>query len=395
MDTKTLITPADRITKLPKYIFVELDEMKCEAKKNGIEFIDLGIGNPDGCTAEPIVEAAIRSIKDPKSHGYPAFRGKKELKDAIAGWMKSRYDVTIDPENEIQVLTGAKEGLALTAFAFTNPGDINIVPDPYYPVLARGTWASGGETYHIPLLPENNFLPDIDAIPDEVAEKAKLFIINYPNNPTGAVAPREFLEKVVAFCRKHSILLLSDLAYGEVCFGDYRPLSIFNIEGAKEIAVEIHSWSKTFNMAGWRAGFVTGRKEFIEAIFAMKTNLDYGTPTVVQDAATKALQMDYSYVVPTMKKYERRRDILVEKLRELGWEVEPPKATMYFWLPTPNNMPSMDFCKKLLKEAGVVVTPGIAFGQGSDKYFRLSTVQPEELLIEAMERMKKAGIRYQ
>lgn len=395
METTTMIKPSDKILNIPKYIFVELDEWKEEARKQGKNLIDLGIGNPDGATPSPVVEAAIQSIQKVESHGYPCFKGKLEFRQHISNWMKDRYNVEIDPETEIQTLSGAKEGLASVAMAFTNPGDINIVPDPYYPVLSRGTWISSGTVHHVPLLEENSFLPDLDSIPEEVAQRAKIFFINYPNNPTGATAPREFLEKMVNFCRKYNILLVSDLAYGEICYDGYRPISIFEIEGAKDVAVEFHSFSKTFNMAGWRVGFVVGRKEYVEAIHAMKTNMDYGTSTIVQDAAIKALSMDYSNVVPTITNYQRRRDILVEKLANLGWEVKSPKATMYFWLKVPKGFTSKEFCKMVLDKTGVVFTPGMAFGEYSDGYFRLSTVQPDEKILEALDRLEKSGIRYQ
>ncbi len=395
METKILIKPSDKILNIPKYIFAELAEWKEEAKAKGLNLIDLSIGNPDGATAKPVVDAAIDSICKPESHGYPDFRGKKEFRDHISKWMKKRYNVDINPDTEIQTLSGAKEGLANIALAFTNPGDINIVPDPYYPVLSRGTWISSGEVFHVPLTEENDFLPDLDSIPEEVAQKAKLFFINYPNNPTGATAPKEFLEKMVAFCKKHSILLVSDLAYGEICYDGYRPTSIFEIEGAKDIAVEFHSFSKTFNMAGWRIGFVVGRREYIDAIYAMKTNMDYGTATIVQDAAIEALSMDYSYIQPTVDNYQRRRNLLIERLADFGWKVKKMDATMYFWLKVPKGYTSKEFCKMVLDKTGVVLTPGIAFGNHSDGYFRISTVQPDEKIIEALDRLEKHGIKYE
>lgn len=395
MHTKTTIKPSDKILNIPKYIFAELDEWKQEARERGLDLIDLGIGNPDRPTPDPIVQAAIESIKCASSHGYPCFRGKKEFRDEIKRWMKSRYNIELDESMSVQTLSGAKEGLANVALAFTNPGDINIVPDPYYPVMSRGTWIAGGEVYNVPLKEENNFLPDLDSIPEDIAQKAKIFMINYPNNPTGAVATKEFLEKLVKFCKKYNILLVYDLAYGEICFDGYRPLSIFEIEEAKEIAVEFHSFSKTFNMAGWRIGFVIGKKEFIEAIYAMKTNMDYGTATIVQDAAIKALQMDYKEIKPTIDAYSRRRDLLVEGFKSLGWDVKKPIATMYFWLKVPNGLGSKKFCRKILDETGVVFTPGIAFGSHSDGYFRISTVQPDEKIIEAFDRLKKYGLKYE
>lgn len=396
MNTKQInIIPADRLLNMEKYIFAELDEWKVEARAKGADLIDLGIGNPDGATPEPVVEAAVKSIRDPKSHGYPSFKGKKEFQDAIVTWMKKRYNVEVDSDFSIQTLSGAKEGLANIAFAYTNPGDVNIVPDPYYPVLSRGTWLAGGSVHHVVLKEENNFLPDLDSIPKEVAQKAKLMFLNFPNNPTAALAPKWFLEKAVKFCTENNILLISDLAYGEVCYGDYRPISIFSIEGAKDIAIEVHTFSKTFNMAGWRIGFVLGKKEFVDTVFTMKTNVDYGTATIVQDAAITALEMPYEHVEKTMKKYQKRRDFMIPALNELGWNLKMTEATMYLWLKVPNKRKSKEFCKFVMDTTGVVFTPGVAFGALSDDYFRVSLVQSEEKLKEAVERLKKAGIKYE
>lgn len=394
MKTKTRIQPSDKVSSLPKYIFAELDEWKEIERAKGKDLIDLGIGNPDGPTPQPIVDAAVKSMQNSKNHGYPCFKGKIEFRREISKWMKRRYDVDIDPETEIQTLVGAKEGLANVAMAFTNPGDINLVPDPYYPVLSRGTWIASGEVHHLPLTPENDFLPDLDSIPEEIAQKAKIFFINYPNNPTAAVAPREFLVKLVDFCKKYNILLCYDLAYGEVCFDGYRPPSIFSIEGAKDIAVEYHSFSKTFNMAGWRVGFVVGNAEYIKAIHDMKTNTDYGTCAIMQDAAIAAMQMDYSHVQKIMENYTRRRLFLIESFEELGWNLKKTNATMYLWLKVPEGYDSKAWCKMILEKTGVVFTPGIAFGTHSDGYFRVSMVQPDEKLKEAVKRLKEAGISY-
>lgn len=392
---KVKITPADKITNLDKYIFVELDEQKEEARKRGIDLIDLGIGNPDRPTPKYIVNKTIKSMKNPKNHGYPDFRGKSDFQSTIKDWMEKRYSLKLDDDFIAQAMNGGKEGIAHVSMAFTNPGDINIVPDPYYPVLSRATWAAGAEVYHTPLLEENDFLPDLDSIPEDIAIKAKAFIINYPNNPTGAIATKEFLEKLVKFCTKYEILLISDLAYGEVCYEKYRPYSIFAIEGAKDVALEVHTCSKTFNMAGWRVGFVIGKKELVDTVFAMKLNFDYGTSNIMQDAAIAAMKMPYKYVEETMKKYEQRRDYLAKEFEELGWKVRKPKATMYFWLKVPRGMKSKEFCKMVMDQTGVVFTPGIAFGKRGDDYFRVSTVQDIKRLKEAIKRLKQANIRYE
>lgn len=396
METTKKIQPSDRILNLPKYVFAQLAELKEEAIKNGVDVIDISIGNPDGATPKPVVDVALKSIKDPINHGYPNFRGKIELRKAIASWMKKRYDVEIDPNKEVQTLIGEKEGLANVALAYTNPNDINIIPDPYYPVLCRGTLIAGGKPFFVQLKEENKFLIDLSDIPTDVAKKAKMFFINYPNNPTGAIAPKSFLNDVVQFCKEYGILLISDLAYGEVCFGDYRPHSIFSIDGAKDVAMEFHSFTKTFNMAGWRCGFAVGKEEFINNLYAMKSNVDYGTSTIVQDACIEALSMPISYVKEIMDIYHKRREIMAKGFTDLGFYAPRSEATMYFWIKIPSKFKSsMEFTKYVLDKTGVIVTPGSAFGSLSDDHFRVSLVQPNERIKEVFERFKKAGIKYE
>ena len=390
------IRPAEKITNMPKYIFAQLAEMKQKAIEKGIDVIDISIGNPDGATPDPVVQVAVEAIQNPINHGYPNFRGKPELRKAIADWMKRRYNVTVDPNKEIQTLIGEKEGLANIALAYTNPGDTNIIPDPYYPVLCRGTLVAGGIPYFVKMKEENRFLIDLSEIPTDVAKKAKMFFINYPNNPTGAVAPKSFLTDIVNFCREYNILLISDLAYGEVCFSNYRPYSIFNIEGAKDIAMEFHSFTKTFNMAGWRCGFAVGKEEFISTLYAMKSNIDYGTSTIVQDACIAALTMDDSYVKHIMDKYDARREIVAKGFTDLGFYAPRSDATMYFWIRIPSKFKSsMEFCKYLLEKTGVLVTPGSAFGAMSDDRFRVSLVQPILRMQEVFRRFREAGIKYE
>ena len=394
VETKINIKPADRILKLPRYIFAQLADMKQQAIKNGVDVIDISIGNPDGATPDPVVRVAVEAIQNPANHGYPNFRGKKELRLAISEWMKKRYHVDIDAETEVQTLIGEKEGLANIAMTYTNPGDINIIPDPYYPVLCRGTLIAGGTPYFVNLKEENRFLIDLSDIPVDIAKKAKMFFINYPNNPTGAVAPKSFLNDVVNFCREYNILLISDLAYGEVCFSNYRPYSIFSVDGAKDIAIEFHSFTKTFNMAGWRCGFAVGNKEFISNLYAMKSNIDYGTSTIVQDACIQALKMPIDYVKGIMDKYDARREIVAQGFTDLGFYAPRSDATMYFWIKIPSTFKSsMEFCKYVLDKTGVLLTPGSAFGSMSDDHFRVSLVQPILRLEEVFERFKKAGIK--
>lgn len=394
MDTKLNIPLSEKLLNLPTYIFAELDEWKEEARAKGADLIDLGIGNPDGATPAPVIEAAIKSIQNPKNHGYPNFKGKEEFRQAVSDWMLRRYNVKVDPVDEVQSLLGAKEGIAHIALALTNPGDFNIVPDPYYPVHSRGTWLASGNVYHIKLEEKNGFLPDLSSIPPEIANKSKIFFINYPNNPTSAVATREFYTELVKYCTKYNILLCADLAYGEICFDGYRPPSILEIDGAKDIAIEFHSFSKTFNMAGWRIGFAVGNKEYIKALYSVKTNVDYGTSSIVQDAAIEALRMPQSYVDEIVAKYQRRRDFMVEGFNKLGWNLALSKSTMYLWLKVPEGYNSKSWCKTVLNETGVVFTPGIAFGERSDSYFRVSLVAPDDRLKEALSRLEAANKKY-
>ena len=394
MQIKINIKPSQKLLNLPTYVFAELDEWKEEAKAKGMDLIDLGIGNPDGCTPEPVLKAAIESIKNPKNHGYPSFKGKEELREGIAQWLYKRHGIIMDPKDEIQTLIGAKEGLAHLAMAYTDPGDINIVPDPYYPVLSRGTWLANGDVYHIKLEEKNNFLPDLKAIPEEVAQKAKIFFANYPNNPTAGVATKEFFRELVDYCKKYNILLCSDLAYSEIVFDGYKPPSIFEIEGAKDIAIEFYSFSKSYNMAGWRIGFAVGNKEFVKTLYAMKTNLDYGTSSIIQDAAIAALNLPDDQCCNISGNYQRRRDFMVEGFNKLGWNVKKTQATMYLWLQVPQGYDSKTWCKMVLDKTGVVFTPGIAFGKYSDNYFRASLVAPDNRLMEALDRLEKAGIKY-
>lgn len=392
---KINILPSKRILNMPRYIFAQLAELKQDAIKKGVDVIDISIGNPDGATPDPVVRVALEAIQNPANHGYPNFRGKPELRKAIADWMKRRYFVDINPETEVQTLIGEKEGLANIALAYSDPDDINIIPDPYYPVLCRGSLIAGAKPYFVNLKEENRFLIDLTEIPTEIAKKAKMFFINYPNNPTGAVAPKSFLRDVVNFCIENNILLISDLAYGEVCFSNYRPYSIFNIEGAKDIAIEFHSFTKTFNMAGWRCGFAVGKEEFISNLYAMKSNIDYGTSTIVQDACISALTMDDSYVKGIMDKYDARREIVAKGFTDLGFYAPRSDATMYFWIKIPSKFKSsMEFCKYVLDKAGVLLTPGSAFGQMSDDHFRVSLVQPILRLEEVFKRLKSAGIKF-
>ncbi|MBW4665796.1 MAG: aspartate aminotransferase [Chroococcus sp. CMT-3BRIN-NPC107] len=388
------ISPANRIQSLPPYVFARLDELKAKAREQGLDLIDLGMGNPDGATPQPIVDAAIAAMQNPANHGYPPFEGTANFRRAITNWYHCRYDVQLDPDSEALPLIGSKEGLTHLAIAYINPGDLVLVPSPAYPAHFRGPLIAGGKVHSLILKPENDWLIDLAAIPDAVAEQAKILYFNYPSNPTAATAPREFFEDIVAFARKYEILLVHDLCYAELAFDGYQPTSLLEIPGAKEISVEFHTLSKTYNMAGWRVGFVVGNRHIIQGLRTLKTNLDYGIFAALQTAAETALQLPDSYLHEVQNRYIRRRDFLIEGLKELGWNIPKTKATMYLWIPCPMGMGSTDFALSVLQQTGVVVTPGNAFGTGGEGYVRISLIVECDRLAEVLQRFKQANICY-
>lgn len=389
------ITPAKRLQALPPYVFARLDELKARAREQGLDLIDLGMGNPDGATPQPVVEAAIQALQNPANHGYPPFEGTASFRRTITDWYKRRYGVELDPSSEALPLLGSKEGLTHLAIAYINPGDLVLVPSPAYPAHFRGPVIAGGEVYSLILKPENDWLIDLGAIPDEVAQRAKILYFNYPSNPTAATAPREFFEEIVAFARKHEIMLVHDLCYAELAFDGYQPTSLLEIPGAKEISVEFHTMSKTYNMAGWRVGFVVGNRHIIQGLRTLKTNLDYGIFAALQSAAETALQLPDVYLQEVQERYRRRRDFLIDGLASLGWNVPKTKATMYLWVPCPPGMGSTDFALSVLQQTGVVVTPGNAFGVAGEGYVRISLIADCDRLATALQRLKQANICYQ
>lgn len=388
------ISPAERIQRLPQYVFARLDELKANAREQGLDLIDLGMGNPDGATPQPVVEAAIAALQNPSNHGYPPFEGTASFRRAISNWYQRRYGVSLDPDSEALPLLGSKEGLGHLAIAYINPGDLVLVPSPAYPAHFRGPLIAGGKVHSLVLKPENDWIIDLAAIPDTVAEQAKILYFNYPSNPTAATAPREFFEEIVAFARKYEILLVHDLCYAELAFDGYQPTSLLEIPGAKEIGVEFHTLSKTYNMAGWRVGFVVGNSYIIQGLRTLKTNLDYGIFAALQSAAETALQLPDEYLHEVQDRYRRRRDFLIEGLARLGWNIPKTKATMYLWVPCPPGIGSTDFALSVLQQTGVVVTPGNAFGIGGEGYVRISLITECDRLQEALDRIKQAGIRY-
>ncbi|WP_072620148.1 aspartate aminotransferase [Spirulina major] len=388
------ITPADRLSALPPYVFARLDELKARAREQGLDLIDLGMGNPDGMAPRPVIEAATAAFENPLVHGYPPFEGTGDFRDAIARWYKRCYSVDLDPDSEALPLLGSKEGLTHLALAYVNPGDVVLVPSPAYPAHFRGPMIAGAEIATMELNAAQDWLIDLSRIPEEQARRAKILYFNYPNNPTTATAPREFFEEIVKFARHYEILLVHDLCYAELAFDGYQPTSLLEIPGAKEIGVEFHTLSKTYNMAGWRVGFVVGNAQVIQGLRTLKTNLDYGIFSAIQAAAQTALQLPDEYVQRAQRRYQERRDFVIAGLGELGWSVAPTKATMYLWIPCSVGMSSTDFALDLLQTTGVVVTPGNAFGEAGEGYVRVSLIADCDRLGEAINRLKQAGIRY-
>jgi LL-diaminopimelate aminotransferase len=383
------IEKAKRIEQIPPYLFAEIDKKKEEMRQKGMDLIDLGIGDPDIPTPKPIIEQLKKSSENPKNHRYPSYEGMIEFRTAAAQWFERRFGVKSDPKTEVLALIGSKEGIAHIPLAFVNPGDYVLVPSPGYPVYRVSTLFAGGLPYFLPLRKENNFLPNLSKIPEEVAKKAKLLFINYPNNPTSAIAERPFFEEAVAFAHRYQIIVCHDAAYSEVAFDGYRPLSFFEMEGAKEIGIEFHSLSKTFNMTGWRIGFAVGCPEIISVLGRVKTNIDSGIFQAIQEAGIVALNHFDTPIPEIIQIYEKRREVMVKGIREIGLEVEWPKATFYLWIQVPRGYTSTQFATLLLEQGGIVATPGNGFGEAGEGYIRMALTVEETRLREAIERLKR------
>lgn len=386
-------TQAKRLQALPPYLFAELDRMKQEQVKKGVDIISLGIGDPDLPTPPHIIQALARAAADPANHQYPSYEGMLSFRQAAADWYRARFGVTLDPATEVLSLIGSKEGIGHFPLAFVDPGDVVLVPDPAYPVYQAGTIFAGGVPHPMPLKRENGFLPDLHAIPGDVLKRAKVLWLNYPNNPTGAVAPREFLARAVEFARQHRVILAHDAPYSEMAYDGYRPESVMSVPGAKEVAVEFHSLSKTYNMTGWRVGFAVGNAGILKGLGRIKTNLDSGVFQAVQYAGIAALTGPQECVADSCRAYQERRDVLVKGLREMGINAEPPQATFYVWVPVPKGFTSTSLTVELLTKAGVVVTPGSGFGTAGEGYVRAAVTVSVGRIREAVERIKKLGIR--
>lgn len=383
------IRKASRLDKLPPYLFAEIDKKKREVAARGVDIISLGIGDPDLPTAPHIVKALQEAAERPPNHRYPDYEGLFSFRQAATDWYQTRFNVTLDPEKEAVSLIGSKEGIAHLPLAFVNPGDVVLVPDPGYPVYNIGTLFSGGEPYFMPLRKENSFLPDLKAIPEAVASRAVLMWIGYPNNPTAAVAPKEFFAEVIRFAEKHNIVVCHDNAYSEVYYEGKKTSSFLEVDGAKEVGIEFHSLSKTYNMTGWRIGFAVGNAALIDGLGKIKTNVDSGVFQAVQEAGIAALSGDQRVVEEMRRICQARRDILVRGLQSIGLPCIPPQATFYVWAEAPKGYSSATFTSKILDDTGVVVTPGNGFGAAGEGYIRFSLTVDTERLREAVARLQK------
>jgi len=379
---------AQRVEELPAYLFAEISRKIAEKRTQGADVISFAIGDPDLPTPEHIIDALAEAARDPANHRYPESEGLPELREAMSRWYKRRFSVELDPQREILPLIGSKEGIGHIALCFIEPGDVALVPDPGYPVYAVGTVLAGGEPYYLPLTEENEFLPDLDAVPEQIARGAKTLWLNYPNNPTGAVADLEFFERAVAFARRYDIAILHDGPYSEVAFDGYRPPSLLQADGARDTGIEFHSLSKTYNMTGWRIGLAAGNTTVIDALMRVKSNLDSGIPQAIQRMAIAALEGPQDCIEEHNRIYQRRRDRLAAALTKMGLRIRPPRASLYIWARVPEGTTSVQFATRLLDEAGVVVTPGIGYGPSGEGYVRLSLTIPDERLEEGVRRME-------
>lgn len=381
---------ATRLRSIGAYLFADLDRRQDELRARGVDVISLSTGDPDIPTPPHIVRAMEEAARDPHTHRYPPYRGTGEFRKAVATWVGRRFGVEVDADREVLALIGSKEGLAHLPWAVMNPGEVGLVPDPGYPVYRSSIIMAEGEPVQMPLPAGRGFLPDFEALPAGVLARTRIMFLNYPNNPTGATADLEFLARAVAFAKKHGILLVHDNAYSEITFDGYRAPSILEVEGARDVAIELHSLSKSFNMTGWRVGFAVGNADAVAALGTLKTNVDSGVFGAVQHAGIAALLGPQDVLAPTLTIYKARRDRVVAGLRAVGWNPPLPKATLYIWMPTPNGMSSGEFAGEVLSKTGVVVTPGAGYGTTGEGFVRLSLTTPDDRLDEAIARIKKA-----
>jgi len=378
---------ARRIERLPPYLFVEISKKIAEKKSRGEEVISFAIGDPDIPTPPHIIERLCQAARDPVNHRYPESEGLPELRKTIADWYQKKFNVALDPNKEVLPLIGSKEGIAHIAFCFIDPGDTALVPDPGYPVYSVGTMLAGGRPYYLSLKPEKGFLPNLNAIPGFVLKQTKLLWLNYPNNPTGAVAELDFFNEVVRFARRNDIAVCHDGPYSDVAYDGYQPPSFLQAEGAKDVGVEFHSLSKSYNMTGWRIGMAVGNAEMIDALKRLKSNLDSGIAQAIQYMAIEALTGPQDAIQEHNAIYQRRRDLVIEVLNRMGLEAKPPQASLYVWAKIPEGYTSIEFAADLLDQVGVAVTPGIGYGMNGEGYVRLSLTVPDSLLVKGLSRL--------
>jgi len=379
---------SQRLSQIPLYVFIEIDRKKKDAIQKGIDIIDLGVGDPDLPTPPHIRDAMKEAVDEPRYHRYPFGPGLLEFRQAIARWYRIRFGVELDVEKEIHALIGSKEGIGHIHLAFVNPGEVVLCPEPAYPVYNIGTIYAGGAPYFMPLIEDNNFLPDFDSIPEEIVMRTKMVFVNYPNNPTGACANGDFFQKVTEFARKHNIIVVNDAAYSEVYYEGKRPMSFLEVSGAKEVGIEFHSLSKTYNMTGWRIGWACGNRDIVKGLSLVKENIDSGVFGAIQVAAIEALNGPQACVDEMRRIYQRRRDILCEGLKKAGWKARKPEATFYVWAKVPEGYSSFQAVEKLLEEAGVLSIPGSALGPSGEGYIRFSLTVDEKRIEEAVERLR-------
>ena len=380
---------AARIDRLPPYLFAEIDRKVAQARAKGADIISFGVGDPDLPTPDHVVEALREAALDPATHRYPSYVGMPELRSSIAGFYKRRFKVSLDPDTAIQPLVGIKEGIFHLPVAFVDEGQVALIPDPAYPVYETGTLLAGGVPHLVPLRAENDFMPDLSSIPQDVLERASVLWLNFPGNPSAATVERPFFEDAVGFCRRHDLLLAHDAAYAEITYDGYVAPSVLEVEGAQECAVEFYSLSKTYNMTGWRIGWVAGAPVAIEAIKRLKTNIDSGIFDAVQRAAIAALEGPQDHLRNTVERYRARRDLLCEGLASMGIEVSPPRGSIYLWVPVPKGHSSESFSTFLLEEAAIVVAPGNGYGPSGEGFVRFSLTVPDERLAEGVERLRR------
>ena len=379
---------SDRLGKLAPYPFVEISRIITEKRAAGADVVTFGIGDPDIPTPQPIIDRLLAASDVPANHRYPETDGLPELRRAIAYWYENRFGVKLDPDKEVLPLIGAKEGIGHAAFCFLDPGDIALIPDPAYPVYGVGTMFAGAESHVMPLHQRNGWLPDLDAIPTDVARAAKLMWLNYPNNPTSAVATEEDFSSAISYCRDNEIALLHDAAYSEVGYDGYQAGSLLQLEGASDIGLEFHSLSKTYNMTGWRSGMAVGNADMIKALFQIKANLDSGVPQAVQEMAMEALTGSQDCVAENVATYKWRRDRVIQALTTMGLQVEVPRASLYVWAPVPEGYKSAEFAARLLEDTDIVVTPGSSYGRYGEGYIRLSLTTPDEQVEKGCQRLE-------